>query len=91
MIRILLTYIVPLLLPATLYIVYVLIARRVQASQDEFAVMLRRVPWLWLIAGGVALMGISLAVFSFTSGGESHRRYVPPHVEDGRIVPGHLE
>ncbi len=91
MIRILLSYVVPLLLPAALYILYVVVARRVQAGRGETAERLRRVPWLWLLAAGVALMGLSLVIFSLTSGGDSHRPYVPPHVEDGRIVPGHLE
>lgn len=91
MIRILLTYVVPLLLPVALYIVYVVVARRIQSARGETAERLRRVPWLWLLAAGVALMGISLAIYSLTSGGESHRRYVPPRVEDGRIVPGHVE
>ena len=91
MIRILLTYVVPLLLPAALYIVYVVAARRIMTSRGETAARLRRVPWLWLLAAGVALMGISLAIYSLSTGGESHRPYVPPRVEDGRVVPGHLE
>ncbi|MSO74191.1 MAG: hypothetical protein EXQ99_03430 [Alphaproteobacteria bacterium] len=91
MIRILLTYIVPLLLPAALYIVYVVVARRIEAGQSETAARLRRMPWLWLLAAGVVLMGISLAIYSLSTGGDSHRAYVPPHVEDGKVVPGHLE
>ena len=91
MTRILLTYIVPLLLPAALYILYVIAARRIMAGQSETAAQLRRVPWLWLAAAGVVLMGISLAIYSLTTGGESHRAYVPPRVEDGKVVPGHLE
>jgi hypothetical protein len=37
------------------------------------------------------LVGISLAVYSLTAGGETHRPYVPPQVEDGQVVPGHVE
>ncbi len=91
MIRILLTYVVPLLLPAALYIIYVIVARRILTGQSETAAHLRRMPWLWLLAAGVVLMGISLAVFSLTTGGDIDRHYVAPHVEDGKVVPGHLE
>ncbi|MSO70294.1 MAG: hypothetical protein EXQ98_08500 [Alphaproteobacteria bacterium] len=91
MIRILLTYVVPLLLPAALYIIYVIVARRILTGQSETAAQLRRMPWLWLLAAGVVLMGISLAVLSLTTGGDIDRRYVAPHVEDGKVVPGHLE
>lgn len=91
MTRILLTYVVPLFLPAALYILYVVAARRIMTGQGEAAAQLRRLPWLWLAAAGVVLMGISLAAYSLTTGGDSHRAYVPPRVEDGKVVPGHLE
>ncbi len=91
MMRILLTYVVPLLLPAALYILYVIVARRILSWRGEAAAQLRRLPWLWLAAAGVVLMGISLAAYSLSTGGDSHRAYVPPRVEDGKIVPGHLE
>ncbi len=91
MIRILLTYVVPLLLPAALYVLYVIAARRIMAGRGDLAAHLRRVPWLWLLAAGVALMAISLAIYSLSTGGDSDRPYVPPRFEDGKIVPGHFE
>ena len=89
--RIFLTYALPLLLPALLYVLYLVVSRKVMAGKGEFAEALRRMPWLWLLGGGLLLVGVALAIYSLTTGSETHRPYVPPHVEDGRVVPGRVE
>jgi hypothetical protein len=46
---------------------------------------------LWLLALGLffaALLTVALSVFS---GDGIEGRYVPPQLENGRIVPGHVE
>jgi len=89
--RALLSYVVPLLLPLALYVTYVMIARRVQAGQSPLSAQLRALPWLWLVGAGIVLMGVSVLAFKLSTGNDPGRPYVPPHVEDGRVVPGRVE
>jgi hypothetical protein len=89
--RALLAYVVPLFLPLALYIVYVVAARRIMNGQGELSQQLRRLPWLWLLAAGVGLMAISALGFGLSNRSPPDRPYVPPHVEDGRVVPGRVE
>ena len=79
--RIFLTYIVPLLLPTALYLLWL---RFAPATGGE-----RGVPWLWLAAAGILLAAIVL-VGLVLSGGSPDGVYVPPHVEDGKIIPGQM-
>jgi hypothetical protein len=84
MLRVLLQYLVPLLLPFAVYAVYVVLTER------------RQPDWLgldgrhWLLLGGAGLMlvAISMVTWSLRSGAPSSEKYIPPHLEDGRIVPG---
>lgn len=81
MIRILLTYIVPLLLPAVIYFLWLKYTAG-RASPREM-------PWPWLVGAGLFL---ALVVFIglVLLGGEPGGDYVPPHLENGEIVPGHF-
>jgi hypothetical protein len=85
--RELLTLVVPLLLPTALYLVWLRTARW---SETADAVWWRGMPWLWLAAGGVALAALVLFVVTVHFGVSTPGTYVPPHVENGRIVPGHI-
>jgi len=78
MIRILLTYIVPLLLPAVLYFIWLRLAPVTQP---------REVPWSWLAGAGVLLVAIVLAGLALL-GGTPDGVYEPAHLEDGKVVPG---
>ena len=79
--RIILEYVLPLLAPTVLYLLWM----RFAANQEEK----REVPWLWLAAAGIALAAIVLAGLS-VAGGNKGGIYVPPHMEDGKLVPGHF-
>lgn len=79
--RIFLTYVVPLLLPTVVYLLWL---RFAPPSGEE-----RGVPWLWLAGAGVVLAAIVLAGLAL-SGGSPDGIYVPPHVENGKIVPGQI-
>ena len=86
--REILTLIVPLLLPTVCYLMWY----RVMRWQDtDGTVRWRRMPWTWLAAGGVALTAVVLFVVTVHFGTSTPGVYVPPRVEDGRIVPGHFE
>ena len=44
--------------------------------------------WATLGGTGVVLLLISLLSWSLLSGSPPEETYIPPHVEDGEIVPG---
>jgi hypothetical protein len=82
MIKKLLIYVVPFLLPFVVYGIYVLLARR------GIVRPLRSGPWVWLLVAGFVLCLLTVGVLAVTGGSEPGREYVPPHVEDGQIKPG---
>jgi hypothetical protein len=87
MLRVVLTVVVPLLLPTALWLGWVAATRRAEAGAAAWAVA----PWPWLLAGGVALAAATLYVVNVGFGEEEGGRYVPPTVVDGQLVPGHFE
>lgn len=80
--RVFITIIVPLLLPTALYVLWRALPGRHVAI---------RVAWAWLIVAGLALASLTLVVLSVDFGAPTDGRYVPPHLQDGAIVPGHFE
>jgi Family of unknown function (DUF6111) len=82
MLRILLQYVLPLLLPFLLYLIYARLAHK-SAVDDA--------PWLVLAATGVGLLVVSLVSWTLLSGSEPGQTYVPARIEDGRLVPGTTE
>lgn len=91
MIRILLTFVVPLLLPFLLYAVWGWLKRRQAAARGEALPNLKGPPVLWLGASGLLLVGLVLAGLSLQRGQGTVGNYAPPHVENGRIVPGTMK
>jgi hypothetical protein len=89
--RFFLVYVVPLLLPSALYFGFGLLARRLAKRGGPLGVWFLRLPWFWLGLSGLVLLGISLTVYSLTSGSAPRQTYVPPHFEDGRVVPARVE
>ena len=84
MLRVLLQYLLPLLLPFLVYAAYVALA---QGRMPDWLGLSER-QWIALSGTGVALMVISLVTWSLLSGAPPGETYVPPRFEDGRIVPG---
>lgn len=81
MLRIILFYILPFLLPFIGYFIYNFLVTRGQP-------LLRQTPWFVLCVVGLVLVIASLVTLALTGGFERDGDYVPPHMEDGRIVPG---
>jgi hypothetical protein len=88
MIRILLENILLFLLPTIIYIAYRLLTREENTSSAR---VLDDAPLLWLFVAGAALALATLVFFGSTTGGKPGQVYVPPVLEDGKIVPGHNE
>lgn len=92
MLRVLIEYVVPLALPSLLYFIWLAYRNRQIARGGEGAPQRwQEGPWAWLIVGGVLLAVIAGIVVSMLRGYGTEGRYVPPRVEDGRIIPGHVE
>jgi cytochrome bd-type quinol oxidase subunit 2 len=85
MIRILLTIVLPLLLPTLLYVLWLTASRRAALATPA---PWRDLPWVWLAAAGVVLAALLLFFINIRVG--SQGAYVPPKYIDGRVVPGHV-
>ena len=88
--RVLLQYLLPLILPTVLYLIWAM-AVRDSGSGRRLATIVREGPWFWLIVAGLVLAGGSLIITALTSGSEPGATYVAPRLENGRVVPGHFE
>jgi hypothetical protein len=83
MLRIVLQYVLPLILPFLLYLIYARLAHKTGELGDA--------PWIGLAAAGVGLMAVSLVTWGLLSGYEPGGTYVPARFEDGQLVPGTVE
>lgn len=88
MTRVFLTIVLPLMLPTALYVLWTVGAGRFHAAAEPAA--WRDLPWVWLALAGLALAFAILAAV-VELGGTENGVYVPPHLENGEIVPGHVE
>jgi membrane protease YdiL (CAAX protease family) len=90
--RILLQYALPILLPSLVYLGWLVYENRRIANGGEGKVRRwEEGPWGWLVGGGLAL-GVLVAIVTVVLTGRGKEgTYVPPRMEDGRVVPGHLE
>jgi hypothetical protein len=86
--RELLTLFLPLVLPTVLYLVWL---QAMRWTQNAGPVQWRILPWVWLGVTGVALTALVLFVVTVHFGTNVQGVYVAPHVENGQIVPGHIE
>ncbi len=89
--RILVQVVLPILLPAALYTLWLLAERRrLEATGSGPRIRWSDAPWLWLLALGVFFAGIIATALALFGGESIVGEYVPPQVKDGRIVPGHV-
>lgn len=85
MTRVVLTILLPLLLPMALYTAWRVLMGRVALAESMTA-------WIWLAVAGLMLASLTLIAVSVDFGGAREGVYVPPHVgEDGSVIPGHIE
>lgn len=86
MIRVIGTELLLFLIPFALYAGYVWLQRRREALGEE-----RAVPWTWLAIAGLSLALVGFGSLAMIGGAPPDADYVPPHMENGRLVPGHFE
>jgi Family of unknown function (DUF6111) len=87
--RVLLTIVLPLILPTALYLIWVTTLRRPTAPGTE--TRWAALPWVWLAGAGVVLLAIVLFVVTVHFGAPQQGVYVPPRWQNGHIIPGHIE
>jgi hypothetical protein len=85
MIRILLLRALLFAVPFAIYGAYLLLSR------SRSIVPTHDTPWTLLFISGLALVVVSFLYVGLTEGESIQGRYVPPHVVNGKIVPGHVE
>ncbi len=93
MIRIFLIYVLPLIVPTLLYVLWRLwqIKRGAGTVEGDMRSVLRRAPWVKLAAIGTGLLVVVIVIAALTGGAPPHQTYTPPHMENGRIVPGDIQ
>jgi Family of unknown function (DUF6111) len=84
MIRAALTILLPLIAPTAIYFLWLYAAGRAGTGRGS-----ARLPWTWLIVGGLAAAALALLVVGVETG-DGTGVYVPPHVEGGAVVPGQV-
>jgi len=105
MVRMLLTYVLPLFLPTILYFAWAAWVRAqitnkhakeqdtdTPATTEEVAAYDISAPWFRLILAGVALVVIGLVLSVILSPKNPPKSvYQPPHMENGKVIPGHYQ
>jgi Family of unknown function (DUF6111) len=88
MLRIFFEILLPLVLPTALYVAWVSI---VQSPSQAARLRWAALPWAWLAGAGALLLVLMLVVVITGFGTSQPGVYVPPHWQNGRIIPGHVE
>ena len=72
------------LLPFALYAAYL---RLRQHDEEEPT---KQHPWTALFVSGLALVAVSFVFWGLVEDANQRGVYVPPHLEDGRLIPGRV-
>jgi hypothetical protein len=92
MARIFFEFVLPILLPTILYGLWLVgIRRRAEAPGNGKQPLWVEAPWVWLLALGLAFAGLLTLAIALFGGGPANGIYVAPHIQDGQVVPGHVE
>lgn len=91
MFRLFFTYILPLVFPAALYLLWnwLQLRRTMAGKRPEPPPSFAEMPWMILAGAGVSLLVVILLALALTDkGSPPGSEYIPPHMEDGKLVPG---
>jgi hypothetical protein len=90
--RIIISYVVPFFLPILTYAAWVWYRTNYVAKHGGEAPEFEKGPWpLLLFAGAVLALGMLGISAAFQGNDPDDGVYVPPRVENGRVIPGHIE
>jgi hypothetical protein len=90
MIRVVIENVLLFVLPAAVYLAYMLLMR---SEKTTAGAIVNDAPLVWLFLAGALLVAATLVYYaSVTPGGTPGQTYTPPHMgKDGRIEPGQLK
>ena len=91
MVRVLFTYIVPLLLPSAIYFAWGWYRSRYVAEHGGEAPKLERGPYALLFFLGALLTLATFGATAIMQGADPNSVYTPAHVENGKVVPGRMD
>ncbi|RMF11241.1 MAG: hypothetical protein D6763_03630 [Alphaproteobacteria bacterium] len=80
-----------LLLPLILYLLWRRHVRRKAAATeagDQTTLDALQSQFLWIVLALVVGFGVVAGILAFSSGEDPSKTYVPPHMKDGKLVPG---
>ncbi|MGY9004873.1 MAG: DUF6111 family protein [Alphaproteobacteria bacterium] len=90
MFRLFFTYILPLIAPALLYVAWnwMQVRRTLSGKRAEPPPTFAEAPWLLLAGAGISILVVTLFGFIlFGDTANTNATYVPPHMENGKLVP----
>jgi Family of unknown function (DUF6111) len=91
MARVLFQYLLPIVLPTAIYLLWLAHRRRRAAAAGTAVPAWQKGPWFWLIVGGLAISAASFVTGALLSGHSPSGKYVPAEVKDGRVIPGQIK
>jgi len=91
MTRIVLTYLIPFLMPITGYALWIWYRTSYAEKHGGEAPKFEKGPWpLMLFLGAVFTLAV-LGIGAMNVGGKPGDLYIPAYMEDGKLVPGRTE
>lgn len=94
MIRILFTYVLPLVLPSIIYFLWMgWVRRKVETAKragEDVEHLEIKTPWIRLVLAGVLLMAIGLAIIATVGGAPAGSKYQPPRLDGDKVIPGEM-
>lgn len=94
MIRVFIENLILFLLPAALYIIWVVLMRPRSENQTTQAAAWQAIddaPLLWLFVAGAVLILFTLIAVGTSDGGKPGQVYKPAAIENGKLTPDHFE
>lgn len=92
MVRMFLTYVLPLIGPFLMYLAWHAYARAQARKNGGEEPSLEKGPIFWSIVAGFVLLSALLMTLALTGGEKAGSgRYVAPRFENGKIIPPHFE
>lgn len=86
--RLFLTYVLPLLGPFALYLLWNAYARAQAKKKGGELPSLQKGGIFWSLVAGFVLLVATFLTLAITGGSSPDSgEYIPPHIEDGKIIP----
>jgi len=91
MTRIIITYLIPFLLPLVAYLSWAWYRAAHAKKYGGEAPQIEKGPWPWLVLVGAVSVLVLMGISALLRGADPGTTYFPPRYENGRVVPGSLE